>query len=271
MIRSLASPERLWRLLMTGLCFVLFGLGGLLLSQVWFNLLLLCVRNRYTRRRLARRSISVSFRVFLTIARTVGALDYRIYNARTLREEQGCLIVANHPTLLDYVLLASVMPETDCLVKSSLLKNPFLSGVIRAADYLINSEADALLSQSQTRLAHGDTIMIFPEGTRTRPGEKMTLHRGAAHIAVRCHCDIRTVAIRCSEHLLDKQSKWYHVPPTRPLFEATPGERVQIDHFCDVNEQEPARAARQLTRHLLLKLQSVESTFSGLNDASALS
>ncbi len=51
-------------------------------------------------------------------------------------------MVANHPTLIDYVILASVMPETDCLVKSALLRNPFVSGVIRSADYLINSEAE---------------------------------------------------------------------------------------------------------------------------------
>ena len=97
-------------------------------------------------------------------------LDYRIDGAEILRQERGCLVVANHPTLIDYVLLASVMPETDCLVKSALLKNPFLGGVVRAADYLINSEAETLLPRCQQRLAQGDTILIFPEGTRTKPG-----------------------------------------------------------------------------------------------------
>ena len=55
-----------------------------------------------------------------------------------------------------------------------MLRNPFVSGVIRAADYLINSEADTLLAASQQRLAQGDTLLIFPEGTRTRVGEAMT-------------------------------------------------------------------------------------------------
>lgn len=36
----------LWRLAMTGLCFVLFGAGGLLLSLVWFNLLLIVQHRR---------------------------------------------------------------------------------------------------------------------------------------------------------------------------------------------------------------------------------
>ncbi|HFF7169862.1 lysophospholipid acyltransferase family protein [Klebsiella pneumoniae] len=266
----LARLDWAWRLVMTGFCFALFGIGGLLLSVVWFNLLLLLVWNPVRRRRLARRSIAASFRAFLTVAKTLGVLDYRIEGSDVLRQEKGCLVVANHPTLIDYVLLASVMPETDCLVKSALLKNPFVSGVIRAADYLINSQADALLPACQQRLDQGDTILIFPEGTRTRPGEKMTLQRGAANIAVRCGSDLRVVTIHCSEHLLDKQSKWYDVPPAKPLFTVEVRERIAIDPFNDANLQEPALAARQLNRLLLLQLQPGATPLSGINDASAL-
>ncbi|WP_428944148.1 lysophospholipid acyltransferase family protein [Pantoea sp. FN060301] len=266
-----ALINRAWRLMTTGLCFALFGAGGLLLSVVWFNLLLIVVRDSSRRRRMARRSIAASFRLFLTIAKTLGVLDYRIEGSDILRHERGCLVVANHPTLIDYVLLASVMPEADCLVKSALLKNPFFSGVIRAADYLINSQADALLPACRQRLEQGDTILIFPEGTRTRPGEKMTLQRGAANIAVRCGSDLRVAVIHCSEHLLDKQSKWYNVPPARPLFTVQVRERVHIDAFNQANPQEPALAARQLNRHLLLHLQPGNLPFSGINDASPLS
>lgn len=260
-----------WRLVMTGFCFALFGLGGLLLSTVWFNLLLVAIWNNTRRRRIARRSIAASFRLFLTVAKRLGVLDYHIEGRDILRKERGCLVVANHPTLIDYVLLASVMPETDCLVKSALLKNPFLGGVVQAADYLINSQADALLPTCQQRLEQGDTILIFPEGTRTRPGEEMTLQRGAANIAVRCSSDLRIVTINCSEQMLDKESKWYDVPSIKPMFTVSVHERVKIDQFYDANSQEPALAARQLNRHLLLQLQPGNLPLSGINDASALS
>ena len=271
-MRSLTSAiNRIWRLVMTGLCFALFGTGGLLLSLVWFNLLLVVQRDRAKRRRLARRSISLSFRFFLTVTRMTGVLDYRIDNIDALRSERGCLVVANHPTLIDYVILASVMPETDCMVKSALLRNPFVSGVIRAADYLINSEAEPLLSASKQRLAQGDTILIFPEGTRTRVGEAITLQRGAANIAVRCSSDLRMVLIHCSEKMLDKQSRWYDVPPRKPFFTVDVRERLDIHDFYDATEQEPALAARQLNRHLQHRLTSGLQTLSGINDASALS
>ncbi|WP_409520813.1 lysophospholipid acyltransferase family protein [Leclercia sp.] len=258
-----------WRLVMTGLCFVLFGLGGLLLSLVWFNLLNLVQRDRVRRRRLARRSIAASFRAFLTVARALGVLDYRIDNLDLLRQDRGCLVVANHPTLIDYVLIASVMPETDCVVKSALLRNPFLRGVVRAADYLANSEANTLLNACKQRLNQGDTLLIFPEGTRTRVGEAITLQRGAANIAVRCASDLRVVIIHCSEHLLDKQSRWYDVPPNKPFFTVDVRERVNIDDFYDAAVQEPALVARQLNRHLQHRLTCGLQSLSGINDASA--
>ncbi|MFP2469171.1 lysophospholipid acyltransferase family protein [Pseudescherichia vulneris] len=247
--------NRLWRVFATGFCFSLFGLGGLLLSLIWFNILLVFVRQPARRRSLARRSIATSFRFFLWVTKVMGVLDYRFHGKDILRQERGCLVIANHPSLLDYVLLASVMPDTDCMVKSALLKNPFVSGVIRSADYLINSQADSLLPACQQRLARGDTILIFPEGTRTRVGEPMTLQRGAANIAVRCASDVRIVTIHCSQRMLDKQSKWYDVPPVKPIFDVNVGERLAIADFYDANLQEPALAARQLNRLFLSQLQ----------------
>ena len=157
------------------------------------------------------------------------------------------------------------------LVKSALLRNPFVSGVIRAADYLINSEAETLLRASQQRLAQGDTLLIFPEGTRTRVGEAITLQRGAANIAVRCNRSLRVVVIHCSERMLDKQSRWYNVPPKKPIFTVDVRERINIHDFYDASQHEPALAARQLNRHMQQQLTSGLQSLSGMKDASALS
>ncbi len=248
--RSLAKLNRFWRILMTGVCFSLFGLGGLLLSLVWFNLLLLIQRNPVRRRQLARRSISFSFRFFLRTTRALGVLDYRIEGAALLQSDRRCLIVANHPSLIDYVMLASVMPDVDCLVKADLQRNVFVSGVIRSADYLVNSQAGTLLPDCQKRLDKGDAIIIFPEGTRTRYGEPLTLQRGAANIAVRCECDLRIVHIHCTQRMLDKQSPWYRAPAKKPLFTVTVRNRLDSQRFIAGNEDAQPRAARHLTQYL---------------------
>lgn len=239
-----------WRLVMTACCFALFSIGGLLLSLIGFNVLLVLQRNRQRRCLIARSSIAWSFRCFLRFCRFVGVYDYRIIGLEQLRQDRGCLIVANHPSLIDYVMLASMLPEMDCLVKAELQRNFFFRGVIKSADYLINSEAATLLPDSQQRLARGETILIFPEGTRTRYGEPLKLQRGAANIALRAGCDLRLVHITCTQRMLDKQSRWYQIPLVKPLFTVRVQSRIDSQAFRKADADAPPLAARRLTRYL---------------------
>jgi 1-acyl-sn-glycerol-3-phosphate acyltransferase len=242
----------LWRLFMTGFCFAMFGLGGLILSLVLCAMLLL--RDQGRRRRIARHLISLAFRFFLWVSSRLGVLEFRVLGLEKLRSDQGCLIVANHPTLIDYVMLAALMPDLDCVVKADVLSNPFFSGVIRAAGYLINNQPDTFLEESRLRLTSGACILIFPEGTRSRPGQPLVLQRGAAQVAVRCPCELRLVSIHCSENILSKQSHWYDVPVRKPVFTVSVGERLCPDTLFSDTRPEPSVAARRLTRMLTERL-----------------
>ncbi len=238
-----------WRLLMTGSCFALFGIGGLLLTA-GFYILCLVLHDPLRRTRAARRVISASFRLFLSATRLLGVLDYRIHGAHLLRRDRGSLVLANHPTLLDYVLLASVMPQCDCVVKQALQNNIYVSGAIKAADYLINSQAEILLAESGKRLRAGDNLLIFPEGTRTIAGSPMRLQRGAANLAVRSGCDIRIVHIICSQPFLSKGIKWFQIPSRKPQFTVEVKGLFSAGEFFSAGDCSPALAARRLTQHL---------------------
>lgn len=246
--------EWCWRVLMTGWLFILFGSGGLVLSLVWFNLLLLFVRDNGKRRQIARRSISASFRLFLRIGRGLGVFDYRFEDCAQLANDHGCLIVANHPTLLDYVFIASQAPHIGCLVKASLVNNPCFRGVIKAADYLVNSQGETLLPESQKRIAAGEAILIFPEGTRTRPGEPLVIQRGAANIAVRCRCELRLVHIHCDQRYLDKHSRWYQIPQRKPMITVSVKQRIDSQSFMANQDDAPTIAARRLSQYLSQEL-----------------
>ncbi|RPH30017.1 1-acyl-sn-glycerol-3-phosphate acyltransferase [Buttiauxella warmboldiae] len=243
-----------WRVLMTGWLFILFGSGGLALSLVWFNLLLLFVRDSGKRRDLARRSIAASFRLFLRLGRALGVFDYRFEGCEQLANDRGCLIVANHPTLLDYVFIASQAPHIGCLVKASLVNNPCFRGVIKAADYLVNSQGETLLPESQKRMAAGEAILIFPEGTRTRPGEPLTIQRGAANIAVRSGCELRLVHIHSDRRYLDKHSRWYQIPKHKPMITVSVKQRIDSKRFMASQDDAPALAARRLSHYLCQEL-----------------
>lgn len=246
--------NRFWRWIATGFFFGIFGIGGLVLSLIWFSLLRLFIRQPERLHRMTLHSIRYSFRFFLGALRAVGIMNYQFIGAEKFESDTGCLVVANHPSLLDYVLLASCMPRCDCIVKQALLSNPFVRGVIRAAGYLINAGSEELLVACEERLKAGGTLLVFPEGTRSVVGEPMVLQRGAANIAVRAHCDIRIVRISCRPPMLTKQGKWYKIPPTKPQFVITVENKISADNFTDEQDLSPALAARRLTHYLRSEL-----------------
>jgi len=250
--------NRLWRWIATGLFFALFGIGGLALSLVWFTLLRLVVRQEARLQQLTHNSIRCSFRFFLNALRLAGVMDYRIIGAEKFTQDKGCLVVANHPGLLDYVFLASCMPRCDCIVKQALLDNPFVRGVIKAAGYLVNSGSEALLQACEDRLKGGGTLLIFPEGTRSVIGQPISLQRGAANIAVRAGCDVRIVQISCQPPMLTKQGKWYKIPDTKPQFIIRVQGKIAAGQFSDQHDLSPALAARRLTRYLRSELMRVD-------------
>ena len=239
--------NRFWRMLATGFCFVLFGLGAFLLSLVWFRLLFLLVRDPIERQNKARSNISSCFRFFLETARVIGALDYEVKGAEKLQKDKGCLVLANHPTLIDYVLITSLLPKADCIVKAGLQHNFFLSGAVKAAGYLINSEGETLINACSERLEAGGVIVIFPEGTRTTPNKAPKLQRGAANIAVRVPCDMRLVHVSCTETLLSKESKWYNIPKNKPVFKVEVLNKTSPAPFLEQAKGIPSLAARKLT------------------------
>ncbi len=249
--------NRLWRWIATGLFFALFGIGGLALSLFWFTLLRLTVRRQDVLQQFTHASIRYSFRFFINALRLAGVMDYQIIGAEKFKQDWGCLVIANHPSLLDYVFLASCMPRCDCIVKQALLSNPFLRGVIKAAGYLVNSGSEALLQACEGRLKAGGTLLIFPEGTRSVTGQPLTLQRGAANIAVRTGCDVRIVQISCQPPMLTKQGKWYKIPETKPHFIIRVQSKIDAGDFSAERDLSPALAARRLTRFLRSELMRV--------------
>ena len=210
-----------WRRLKTGLCWVIFGLGGLGLSMTYFPYLRLTVGDPVARRLKARAMIARSFDFFARTMNRLAVMTVERESLAQMRSLRGTIIVANHPTILDYVLTASMLPEMDCLVKASLRHNFFLKHVIRAADYMSNDGSLETLEEITRRLEAGENILIFPEGTRTRAGVPMKLKRGVAHAALRTGCRLAVVHIRSSHAWLNKDTQWYEIPAVRPSIRLT--------------------------------------------------
>jgi 1-acyl-sn-glycerol-3-phosphate acyltransferase len=172
-----------------------------------------------------------------------------VHGIERLRE-RGRLIVANHPTLIDVVMLVSLMPEVDCIVKRGLWRNPFLRWPVIWASYIPNSEGEELIEGCAATLKRGNSLLVFPEGTRTVPGKQMRMQRGAAHIALAADAQILPVTVTCEPVTLFKGNPWYRVPERRFHMKVVVGEPVAAASFRREAEP-PPRAARRLTQWLL--------------------
>lgn len=211
--------NHIWRLFGTALSFSLFGIGGLLLGLLFFPALFLVIRDPMRRQTAARTSIRRAFCLFIGMMNKLGVLSYRIHGREGLTIPPNCLVVANHPTLIDVVFLICLFPQADCVIKSLLWRNPFTRFVVSAANYIPNNDDAGLLEACTERLLGGGVLILFPEGTRSIPGRPLHFKPGAAAIAVRADTQLLPVLIGCTPMTLTKGEPWYHIPETRPFFE----------------------------------------------------
>jgi len=241
-----------WRLLATGWSFLFFSLGGLFLAVFVFpaiNLYYSFTKNPRKKYHRAQAVIHHTFRFFLWQMSALGIMKMDIVGIEKLQSNKAKLILANHPTLVDVVLLISIIKNTNCVVKKTLFRDPFLGGVVKAAGYINNIGTEAIIDDCVAALKQGDNLIIFPEGTRSIPGKEMKFQRGAAHIAARSGVDVVPVTITCDPPTLTKAQKWYHIPDRPFQLRAEIGDPLNIEDILTLDE--PATVtSRKLTRYL---------------------
>lgn len=216
----LSRVNWVWRFFVTGIACGLFSFGGLVMTVAYFPMLSLLVRDPDRRAALVQATIHSSFRLYLRVIRLIGVCNINVENREYLNGLKGTLIIANHPSLLDTVILMGQMDRAQCIVKHELWNNFFLGGVMRAANYIRNDQNPTkLIEDCVAALEKGENLIIFPEGTRTRPGEILgKLQRGVANVILNSSAPILPVAIQCNHTTLAKGEPWYNIPPTKLAF-----------------------------------------------------
>lgn len=239
-----------WRVAATGFSFASFGLGGMAIATVIAPVLNATTSDSEKRQQRAQNVIKYSFKGFTEMMVKLGIMTYSVDGLEKLQNSRQELVIANHPSLIDVVVLIGMMQQANCVVKQSLWSNPFTKGPVQSAGYILNAGSQQFVEDCVTRLKENNaaSLLIFPEGTRTEKG--MTLNefqRGAANIAIRANVPIRPVIITCTPSTLTKNEKWYHVP-SRPFhIEVKVLDTVQVSDLLDDLTVGP-KQVRQLSR-----------------------
>lgn len=218
-----------WRLVATGVAFSALGLGGIFLAVTIIPAATFFVPDRAQRARRAHTIIRTSFRAYVWVLQFLGVIRLQVIGAEKLGACKGAMIVANHPTLLDVVLIMSLVPSAQCVVKHQLWRNPFLRPIVSAAGYIRNDvDPELLIIKCSEALARGENLIIFPEGTRTTPGAAVRFRRGFAHIATLTAADLQLVTITCEPITLVKGQSWYEIPHRAPTFLIVVDKKIEI-------------------------------------------
>jgi 1-acyl-sn-glycerol-3-phosphate acyltransferase len=212
-------------------CFYLLLLGLGLASLGWNLLaaLMLPLVPRQRAQAIGRHVVASSYRVFWNLAAAFGLMEVDSQALDRLNDDAtGMVVVANHPSMVDALLIVARLQRGVCIMKGDLMRSVFLGAGARLARYIPNDSPRTMLRHAIANLRDGSQLVMFPEGTRTAAGETLNRFRpGVTAIAHKAGVPIQTVFIETESPYLRKGWPIWRVPPFPMAFRLRLGERFE--------------------------------------------
>jgi len=241
-----------YRVFVKWFSFFIFGTNAVILGILILPLMRLVLHPKTRFQKYGRRFISLFFRLFVLIMTVLGAVKLKPDNRKNYRNLSSRIIVANHPSLLDVVMLISLIPNADCIV-NAYLKQHILTAVVKQL-YIINSDdLDSVLHSCTESLKQGNCLLIFPEGTRTPRTGKVILKKGAARLSLLSGFNILPIHIGGTDKYgLGKKDPWTGFnPQERYIYSITMKDEINSEKYKELPM--PA-AAKSITKDMELSL-----------------
>lgn len=201
---------RFWRSCQIVFCFILFGLGAAVISFIIFPYISL-TKPKEKQKKYYAEVIHTAWHWFQRDLQRIGLIKINIANSERLNNLSGKIIIANHPTFVDIVILIGLIPNSTCFAKKETLKNPFFRNIVKSI-YIINDiDVEKLKTDTDKFLKEGFNIIIFPSGTRTKPDEDFKVHKGPALISLNSNAEIVPIKITTDYVFLQKGQPIYDI------------------------------------------------------------
>ena len=190
-----------WRTVTKSLVYFFFALGSLVLVTAVFPPIMLFVHPEKRSSRAMRFATHLTFRLMNRVMWLFGLtrVDISREDRRKLWRLRSSIVVANHPSLIDITILMGLIPHPDCIVNARLFERPIVRHVVRRLFIPNSLDFNELLAGSERSLRDGNCLVIFPEGSRTKPGVSPVLKRGSARISLATGFPIVPVRIEAND------------------------------------------------------------------------
>lgn len=206
---------RVWMAAVASLIYWTIGATGFFLLALLLSPLLPADRSRG----IGQNLLHQAFAGYVALLRLFGIVRCEFIGFEQLeREPVGIIIAPNHPAIWDAVFIIGRLPGLTCILKSSLLRNPFLAGGVRLARFIPNDPPHEMVKRCVHSLQNGERLLLFPEGTRTRKSEGVVneFRGGIALVARHSKAPVWPVFVRTDGDYGSKGRPLWHVPE-RPI------------------------------------------------------
>lgn len=148
----------------------------------------------------------------LKLAVNSGNIDLRVYGVENIPKENGFLMYGNHQGLFDVLAIAATCDNPlGAVLKKELAEIPFLKQIKQCTNSFAMDRED--IKQSMEVIVNvikevkkGRNYLIFPEGTRSKMGNKMLeFHGGSFKCAIKTKCPVVPIALIDSFKVLDQK------------------------------------------------------------------
>jgi 1-acyl-sn-glycerol-3-phosphate acyltransferase len=127
---------------------------------------------------------------------------------KDVREIHSAIVVCNHLSYLDPILLVSLFERQRTIVKHTFFQVPIFGWFLKNYGYISSGARDMLgpaminnLEDIKEHLASGGILFVFPEGTRSRDGNLLPFNKGVFTIARYCNAPLKLVFIKDTNKL----------------------------------------------------------------------
>ena len=127
-----------------------------------------------------------------------------------IRRGETYVMVANHLSLLDILVMHRLLRHFKWVSKIENFRIPFVGWNMRLNRYIELRRGDRdsvvqMMADCERTLRSGSSILMFPEGTRSRDGTLQAFKTGAFELALRTQTPILPIAIEGTSNALPKR------------------------------------------------------------------
>jgi 1-acyl-sn-glycerol-3-phosphate acyltransferase len=157
---------------------------------------------------------------FFALARVLlRGLRIQIPERSRLRGTSGSVVVCNHISFLDPLLLLSLLPAVITVVRADFFRVPIFGWLLRGAGFMgphLFAEGQPWIDKIANHLRSGGNLLIFPEGTRSRDGKLTKFKKGAFFLAKHLGAPIVVLKVSGTDGVFPPGQLTFSAP-TRPV------------------------------------------------------